>query len=557
MIKRYFIFVVLSFYSLIISAQKNLVPNGDFENYKWLPTDFLGFDIESVLVGWNAPTNGTPDYFYNKTPKISGDAVGFPIDWSQYSAYNPATKEYVVPQEKNGFCGLRFGVLKKNEYNWNIITTECLQTKLLQKINKNQLYKLKIYYRSSKITNSKFGQLGYIFTQTELRNKYATSINNPFYTRFNPPILDYTNFSGSNYDTSWQLFDTIVQFDEPKNYLTIGGFNIEFHPYTTDTFAQFYFFVDNISLVEMPSIQGPDTVCVDETVNLTSTYTGPFIWSSDRIGTNVLSNDSIYKIIATKSRWFYLIAASVKDSLYITVIPKPWLIIPKDTFFCDGNTVRIFIKTDASKVVWNTKQEQNYIDINKEGIYKVTCSNIFCSVTDSVNIIGIANPTKQIPLNAQHIICPDDDETIQLNLSTDYHYIWLIDKDTSNLKTFYKKGCFPFKIFNSDKTCSTMDSLCIDDICNPNVFIPNAFAPNGINKTFKISVNQLLESKLLIFNLWGEKIYESTDLNPEWDGTYKNSLCPQGNYFYSFTGTVQTKKGHQDFYKKGTIFLVR
>jgi len=55
----------------------------------------------------------------------------------------------------------------------------------------------------------------------------------------------------------------------------------------------------------------------------------------------------------------------------------------------------------------------------------------------------------------------------------------------------------------------------------------------------------------LIYNRWGEVIWESYDATISWDGTYKGQLCPTGSYVYdikfggnnngikySFTGNV-------------------
>jgi gliding motility-associated-like protein len=550
---RTIIYLIILLIPHISFGQVNLVPNGNFEEYKWLPTKFLNYDIDSVLIGWNAPTNGTPDYFYKKNTSIPYDALGYPIDWSQYMRVSDG-KEFINAQNGKGFGGMGFGVNKNKQYNWDFIGTEFLQTNLSQPIKKNHNYRLKIYYRCSKNTNSKFGQLSYVFTQNELRNKYSTSIDNPYFTRFNPPITSYTNFSGINYDTTWQLFDTILTFNEPKNYLTIGGFNIESHPYTTDTFARFYFFVDNISLVEIPTIIGADTVCMDEVFSLTSTFQKPFKWSADRKGTKLLSIDSIYNLKTNKNGWYYLSAGNGKDSIYLTVVPKPYLQMPHDTTICNILPVRITIKTDAIKILWSTSHDKDYIDLKREGVYRVTCSNNYCSITDS--IIVEMEPPACYWAYLLDTLCSEKGEIVEINFpSSKDKYYWLDDKDTSNHKTFDKEGQYDYKVFFG--TCAYSYSLIVYDICEATLFIPNAFAPNGINKVFKISVNQLKKSKLMIFNSWGEKIYETYDLNPEWDGIYKNEICPQGNYFYVFEATQFTSRGLKEIYEKGIIFLAR
>ena len=90
---------------------------------------------------------------------------------------------------------------------------------------------------------------------------------------------------------------------------------------------------------------------------------------------------------------------------------------------------------------------------------------------------------------------------------------------------------------------------------NNQVFIPNTFMPNSsqvVNQTLRVFSNVLKEGRMMIFNQWGEKIYESNSIsdlkNKGWNGTYKGKLQPVGVYIYvaKFTltdGSVIDKKG--------------
>jgi gliding motility-associated-like protein len=65
-------------------------------------------------------------------------------------------------------------------------------------------------------------------------------------------------------------------------------------------------------------------------------------------------------------------------------------------------------------------------------------------------------------------------------------------------------------------------------------FAPNAFTPDGdeFNQHWSFSVSGVDEYnfELLIFNRWGEIIWETHDINASWDGTYHGVLVPQGAY---------------------------
>ena len=80
------------------------------------------------------------------------------------------------------------------------------------------------------------------------------------------------------------------------------------------------------------------------------------------------------------------------------------------------------------------------------------------------------------------------------------------------------------------------DSLSSDStvVLTSSLVIPNAFSPNHdeINEVFKVKSHQnIVEFHAYIFNRWGQKLYEWTDLEGGWDGTYQGKDVKQGTYF--------------------------
>ena len=64
--------------------------------------------------------------------------------------------------------------------------------------------------------------------------------------------------------------------------------------------------------------------------------------------------------------------------------------------------------------------------------------------------------------------------------------------------------------------------------------MPNAFSPNddGINEVYKAKEYQsLVEFRAIIFNRWGQKIYEWTDPSQGWDGKHNGKDVKEGVYF--------------------------
>jgi gliding motility-associated-like protein len=93
---------------------------------------------------------------------------------------------------------------------------------------------------------------------------------------------------------------------------------------------------------------------------------------------------------------------------------------------------------------------------------------------------------------------------------------------------------------------------------NPPVelYVPNAFTPNGdgLNDFFGAKGEGITDFEMLIFNRWGELIFESHDIKKTWDGTYKGESCQEGVFAYTITAQGEKTK---EIRKGGTVTLVK
>ena len=78
----------------------------------------------------------------------------------------------------------------------------------------------------------------------------------------------------------------------------------------------------------------------------------------------------------------------------------------------------------------------------------------------------------------------------------------------------------------------SLGPLMVDGV--PPLFIPNTFTPNneGINEEFRIYGIAIESIRLNIFDRWGTRLFETTDLAKGWDGTFKGQKMNQGVYVY-------------------------
>ena len=67
----------------------------------------------------------------------------------------------------------------------------------------------------------------------------------------------------------------------------------------------------------------------------------------------------------------------------------------------------------------------------------------------------------------------------------------------------------------------------------PKLYIPNVFAPDeGTNNILLVYTTGVKYFDFMIFDRWGEKVFESEDVLTGWDGTYKGKKAAMGVYAY-------------------------
>jgi gliding motility-associated-like protein len=103
------------------------------------------------------------------------------------------------------------------------------------------------------------------------------------------------------------------------------------------------------------------------------------------------------------------------------------------------------------------------------------------------------------------------------------------------------------------------DTAYVEVIIHPEYlfWVPNAFTPNGngVNDVFKPKIMGVHNYSFMIFDRWGEKIFETTNIEDGWNGFYQGRLCTNDVFVYkiNFRDNVD-KIDHQYI---GRVTLVR
>jgi gliding motility-associated-like protein len=87
-------------------------------------------------------------------------------------------------------------------------------------------------------------------------------------------------------------------------------------------------------------------------------------------------------------------------------------------------------------------------------------------------------------------------------------------------------------------------------------YIPNAFTPDGDgqNDFFQGYGSNLKTYSMMIYNRWGEKIYQTSEYTKPWNGREHNNAVEQGVYVYRVVITDETDQEHEYV---GSVSVVR
>jgi gliding motility-associated-like protein len=129
-------------------------------------------------------------------------------------------------------------------------------------------------------------------------------------------------------------------------------------------------------------------------------------------------------------------------------------------------------------------------------------------------------------------------------LSNPSHQFNKTDTFSVCLQAINAAGC-------SDTLCKSVPALVLSLLDLPNAFTPGQ---NGINSVIKIQGFGITKLMWNIYNRWGQLVFQSTDTNMGWDGSFKGKQQPMDVYTYTLDAEFFDGKKVN---KTGNITLIR
>ncbi|WP_448539201.1 T9SS type B sorting domain-containing protein [Schleiferia thermophila] len=193
--------------------------------------------------------------------------------------------------------------------------------------------------------------------------------------------------------------------------------------------------------------------------------------------------------------------------------------------------------------------------VSQTGIYTVNLlSEQGCDST-LVYIITVTPPSGQL-LPPDTNLCPG--QTLTLDPGLFASYLWNTG-DTTRTITVSERGFYSV-IVRDDLGCIYTDSILVSFDCFPVIFVPNAFSPNDDrrNDRFRVSISEYITYfEMIIFNRWGEVVFQTYTADFEWDGTYRGQKLPQGQYPYRIIYEYEINGSRHRKQEYGTLTILR
>ena len=229
-----FLFIIVFIGVSMHSFAQNLVPNGEFDKFKYCPYGFT-LDKLTIVPHWRQPTMGTADYF------------------------NECSESYSVPKNPMGTQSAVMGpgyiglvAFAPKEYN----TREYIQVKLLEALEPGEKYCISFLVSLADHSQFMIDGFGVFFSQRLIKGNGKKTLN------FNPQVEVPKGYLLQD-EIDWMEISEIYEAEGGEKYLTFGNFksdnellvkyrNIHIEkPYHAWDFA--YYYLDHVSLVKVES----------------------------------------------------------------------------------------------------------------------------------------------------------------------------------------------------------------------------------------------------------------------------------------------------------------
>lgn len=182
--------------------------------------------------------------------------------------------------------------------------------------------------------------------------------------------------------------------------------------------------------------------------------------------------------------------------------------------------------------MWSNAATSQTITTSAAGTYAVTVTAQNCSNSDTIAIAT----TQNLAFDDIVSLCGSFGPLVLDAGNPGAAYLWSTGASSQTI-SIEQPGTYWVTV-NAPPCLLTDTVLVTGTLGEATVYIPNSFTPNGdgLNDRFSGYGESFSSFRLLVFNRWGELIFETTD-PAGWDGNYNGIKATDDVYVYKLTYT--------------------
>ena len=175
---------------------------------------------------------------------------------------------------------------------------------------------------------------------------------------------------------------------------------------------------------------------------------------------------------------------------------------------------------------WETDESGNVIVYFSETINLGSAAEFRTSAPLSIDFVSNASP--MVNMYEWHISREETFTSDRVYFTKDINGYVFTEPGIHYIKLVVANNINPPDEF-CDHTAYAVFNISESEILVPNVFTPNG---DGANDEFKVAYRSIASYRCRVYNQWGKKVYDSTDITSGWDGTIGGRAASVGAYFY-------------------------
>jgi gliding motility-associated-like protein len=313
--------------------------------------------------------------------------------------------------------------------------------------------------------------------------------------------------------------------------------------------------------------------CSSNTGTATATATDgtppyTYIWSTGANTQNItqLAGNASYTVTATDGA-----GCTAETTVQVGDIPAPAISFLAFDSLCPAAQNGV-LSVSASgglapySFAWshNNSVTANIADNLAAGTYSATVTDAGgCTASAQITIASYDNP--QVTLDDSITIFRGEVAALKVQTSLPVTAVkWnpYIQSSDNSLTAFPKPDntTMYFVDVEYGKGCSIADSILVTVVAEEGeVIIPNIFTPNGdgVNDFFYINSKAISRLDVRIFDRWGNKVFESNNIDFKWDGVNEFTKIPSPNGVFTYSIEYTTFAASGAKLAKGSVTLVR